>query len=68
MGYLYKVSLFNIMFMPRGIVTKNDILARVYKIKNELYNGQHYGKNGDWHDGAHDALNRVLEILKEYSQ
>lgn len=56
------------MFMPRGIVTKNDVLARVYKLKNELYNGQQYAKSGEWHDGAHDALNKVLDILKEYSQ
>ena len=25
--------------MPHGSVTKNDILARVYKMKNELYDG-----------------------------
>jgi hypothetical protein len=54
--------------MPRSIVTKNDLLYRVYRLKNELYNGQHYAKNGDWHDGAHDALNKVLDVLKEYSQ
>jgi hypothetical protein len=53
--------------MPHGSVTKNDILARVYKIKNELYNGQQHDKSGDWHDGAHDSLNRILDLLQEYT-
>jgi hypothetical protein len=53
--------------MPRGRMSKVDILARVYKMKNELYNGTHYAKGKEWHDGAHDALNRVLDLLNEYS-
>ena len=53
--------------MPRGLMNKVDILARVYKMKNELYNGTHYAKDKEWHDGAHDALNRVLDLLNEYS-
>lgn len=53
--------------MPRGRMTKVDMLARVYRMKNELYDGTYYAKSGEWHDGAHDALNRMLEILKEYS-
>lgn len=53
--------------MPRGILTKPDIVARVYKMKNELYDGKHHDKNGDWHDGCHNALNRVLDMLNEYS-
>ena len=43
------------------------MLNRVYKMKNELYNGTHYAKSGEGHDGAHDALNRILEVLKEYN-
>jgi len=43
------------------------MIARVYKIKNELYDGKQHDKSGDWHDGCHDALNRVLDILSEYS-
>lgn len=54
--------------MPRNKVTKEEINYRVLKIKDELYSGHQYGKNGDWHDGAHDALNRVLDILKEYRE
>ncbi len=52
--------------MGRGKVMKNDMLARVYKLKNELYNGTYNGASKDWHDGAHYSLNRVLHILDEY--
>lgn len=54
--------------MPSGKVTKIDIQSRIYKIKQELYNGTHYAKNADWHDGAHDSLNRILDLLDEYNQ
>jgi hypothetical protein len=54
--------------MPRNRVTKIDIESRVYKMKNELYSGVHYAKNSDWHDGAHDAISRILELLKEYRE
>ena len=47
--------------MPRGRMSKVDILARVYKIKNELYNGTHYAKNKEWHDGAHDAWTQLSD-------
>ena len=54
--------------MSSGAVNKIDIQTRIYKIKNELYNGTHHAKSGDWHDGAHDALNRILQMLDEYSR
>ena len=54
-------------FMPRGRLDKVDILARVYKMKTALYDGQHSDKSGDWHDGAHDALSKVLDAINEYS-
>lgn len=53
--------------MPRGTLTKIDIQARIYKLKNSLYNGQYQNKNADWHDGHHEALNKILNILNEYS-
>jgi hypothetical protein len=54
--------------MPRGRINKIDIQARVYKLKEELYNGTHYAKGKEWHDGAHDSLNRILDMLSEYYQ
>ena len=53
--------------MARGRIDKVDMLSRVYKMKTALYNGQQSDKPGDWHDGAHDALNKVLDALNEYS-
>lgn len=47
-------------------MTKDEVKVRVLKLKNELYNGTNRDKNGDWHQGAHTALNRVLDILEEY--
>lgn len=54
--------------MPRGNLHKTDMLAKVYKLKTDLYDGVHDKKTGQWHDGAHDTLNTVLDILNEYSQ
>jgi len=54
--------------MSTGSVTKVELLARVYKLKTALYNGQHKKKGKDWHDGAHAALTSVLDILDEYSR
>lgn len=54
--------------MPRGRVNKIDIESRVYKLKQELYNGTHHNKGKEWHDGAHNALNRILDMLSEYYQ
>ena len=53
-------------YMPRGRLDKVDILARVYKMKTALYDGQHSDKSGDWHDGHHAALNKVLDAINEY--
>lgn len=47
-------------------MTKEEIQVRILKLKNALYQGKYRNKNGDWHDGAHDALNSVLDILQEY--
>lgn len=45
---------------------KIDMLSRVYKLKDGLYNGENSDKNSDWHDGAHEMLNRVLDMINEY--
>ena len=52
--------------MPRNVMTKDELKCRVLKLKNELYDGMQQDRNGDWHDGAHHSLNRVLDILQEY--
>jgi len=49
----------------RGQVTKIDVEAFLYKMKNEIYK-DHPDKTGDWHRGAHYALNEMLEYLKRY--
>jgi len=54
--------------MPRTRMRKIDLLSKIYKLKTSLYNGEHHEKTGDWHDGAHDALNKVLDHLQEYSE
>ena len=53
--------------MPRGRMTKVDILAKVFKLKNNL-NKKHANKPGLWLDGADQSLNDVLDILNEDSQ
>jgi len=53
--------------MPRNYVTKDEMRCRVLKLKKELYDGSLYSKGTEWHNGAHDMLNRVLDILQEYS-
>ena len=47
-------------------MTKVDILARVYKMKTELHNGVHPEKSAEWHDGAKDSLDKILNFLNEY--
>jgi hypothetical protein len=54
--------------MPRGQVTKVELVSRLYKLKTQLFDGNHKDKSGDWHDGAHRSLNSVLDILQEYSE
>jgi len=49
-------------------MNKIDILSRVYKMKTALYEGHHKDKGKEWHDGAHEALGKVLEILQEYRE
>jgi hypothetical protein len=56
------------MIMPRGQLQKHEILARIYKLKTSLYSGEHEIENGDWHDGAHHSLNKVLDILQEFRE
>ena len=52
--------------MSTGQITKVDLVSRIYKLKTQLFNGDYKDKSGEWHDGAHNALNSVLDILNEY--
>ncbi len=52
--------------MPRGKLSKVDMLAKVYKLKTELYDGTLTEKSEDYHDGAHKAYNTILDIINEY--
>lgn len=52
----------------RSKVNKIDILSRVYKLKTALYNGKHYEKSVEWHNGAHESLNKILNMLDEYRE
>ena len=54
--------------MPRGSLKKSELENLVLKMKNELYDGTWSHKNGEWHDGAHEMLNKVLHTLEEYRE
>ena len=57
--------------MPSGNVTKIDLLSRIYKLKTALYDDSLDMFNcfsEEKKEGAHDALNRVLDILQEYRE
>jgi len=48
------------------IVQKKELEVRIMKMKNELYDGSWSARNSDFHDGAHEMLNRVLDMIGEY--
>ena len=56
--------------MPRGHVNKQEIQTRVYKLKTALYDSTDMFNcfSDEKKAGAHDALNRVLDILQEYRE
>lgn len=53
--------------MPRGNLKKVDILARIYKLKSDFYDRNEGNKSDQWYEGSHYALNKVLDIINEYS-
>lgn len=52
--------------MPRNEMNKDEFEVRVLKIKNQLYDGSYSARSQEWHDGAHHALDKVLNALQEY--
>ena len=53
--------------MSSGRLTKVDIIAKVFKMKTDLYNGRYENKNTDWYDGSHDTLDKILDFINEFS-
>ncbi|AXQ70479.1 hypothetical protein HOU04_gp080 [Synechococcus phage S-T4] len=53
--------------MPSSRLSKVDILPRIYKLKTALYDGKRHDKSGEWHNGYHEALNDILDMLDEFS-
>jgi hypothetical protein len=53
--------------MPRGNLTKVDMMSRVLKLKYQLYSQDYYHYSGNQKDSAHEMLNKVLDIINEYS-
>ena len=53
--------------MPRGIISKVDILSLVLKIKKELGDGRYNHCSDEWRKGYDHALNTVLDDINEYS-
>ncbi len=52
--------------MPRSRMDRIDIEPRILKLKDALHNGTYMHKSGEWHDGAHEMLNKVLDMINEY--
>ena len=52
--------------MPRNELSKDEFEVRVLKLKNKLYNGSYSARSQEWRDGAHHALQEVLNALQEY--
>tara|TARA_A200000159_G_scaffold28641_1_gene25253 strand:+ start:165 stop:377 length:213 start_codon:yes stop_codon:yes gene_type:complete len=48
------------------IMTKRDLLARIYNHKKNLYNGHYEEQTEEWSEGAHHMLNKMLELAQEY--
>jgi hypothetical protein len=53
--------------MPRGRLDKNTMLARVFRLKNDLHNKQH-DMSSDAYAEADHQLNLILDIINEHSQ
>jgi hypothetical protein len=56
--------------MPRGRLSKADMLSRVMKLKHDVFNrtGKYSNFSHSQLESANYTLNKVLEIIEEYSQ
>jgi len=41
--------------------------AKVFKLKTDLYEGKYDEASEEWLNGAHHSLNKIIDILQEYS-
>lgn len=54
--------------MPRGSLSKVDMIHRIYKLKDRLYcRIDHSEWSQSQRNAADQMLNQVLDILNEYS-
>jgi hypothetical protein len=51
--------------MPRGRLTKVDILSKVYKMKKDLHDNQSL-RSREWTEGSQDTLNKLIDFINEY--
>jgi Ni,Fe-hydrogenase maturation factor len=56
--------------MPRGMLTRIDMLHKIYGLKKSLYENSDIFKNfsEEKKRGANEVLNRILDIINEYHQ
>ena len=55
--------------MSRGRITKIDLLSRVYRWKTGIYENTHRcDLSNEMKSGYEEALNDILEALKEFSE
>jgi hypothetical protein len=52
--------------MAKENLNTGKLKVRLYKLKIALYEGFYRDKGPEWHDGAHQMLTQVLNILDEY--
>jgi hypothetical protein len=51
--------------MPRGRLSKVDILPKLYKMKRDLHENQSQ-RSREWTEGAQDTLNKLIDFINEY--
>jgi len=51
--------------MPRGRLTKVDVLPKLHKMKKNLHDNQSL-KSREWFEGAEHTLNELLDFINEY--
>jgi hypothetical protein len=54
--------------MSSGTLRKVDMLSRVFKMKNSLHDGKYSEWSIEQRTSADHMLNKVLDVLDEYSQ